>query len=105
MPDLRQTRKNIKTALAVLLGVDVVALVVLIFAARGLERFAASGTEPVVERIADKNSPGRAADESGPESDHGEPADRGLLQETLPCPGLANFHPIRQAGRRQRSDD
>jgi Tfp pilus assembly protein PilO len=29
MPDLRQTRKNIKTALAVLLGVDVVALVVL----------------------------------------------------------------------------
>jgi type IV pilus assembly protein PilO len=30
MPDLRQTRKNIKTALAVLLGVDVVAIVVLI---------------------------------------------------------------------------
>jgi len=30
MPDLRQTRKNIKTALAVLLGVDVVALAVLI---------------------------------------------------------------------------
>jgi type IV pilus assembly protein PilO len=29
MPDLRQTRKNIKTALAALLGVDVVALVVL----------------------------------------------------------------------------
>jgi type IV pilus assembly protein PilO len=29
MPDLRQTRKNIKTALAVLVGVDVVALVVL----------------------------------------------------------------------------
>jgi type IV pilus assembly protein PilO len=29
MPDLRQTRKNIKTALAVLLGVDVLALVVL----------------------------------------------------------------------------
>ena len=29
MPDLRQTRKNIKIALAVLLGVDVVALVVL----------------------------------------------------------------------------
>jgi type IV pilus assembly protein PilO len=29
MPDLRQTRKNIKTALAVLLGVDVVAMVVL----------------------------------------------------------------------------
>ena len=29
MPDLRQTRKNIKTALAVVLGVDVVALVVL----------------------------------------------------------------------------
>ena len=29
MPDLRQTRKNIKTSLAVLLGVDVVALVVL----------------------------------------------------------------------------
>jgi type IV pilus assembly protein PilO len=29
MPDLRQTRKNIKTALAVLLGVDVVTLVVL----------------------------------------------------------------------------
>ena len=28
MPDLRQTRKHIKTALAVLLGVDVVALVV-----------------------------------------------------------------------------
>ena len=30
MPDLRQTRKNIKTVLAVLLGVDVVAVVVLI---------------------------------------------------------------------------
>ena len=30
MPDLRQTRKNIKTALAVLLGVDVVAVAVLI---------------------------------------------------------------------------
>lgn len=30
MPDLRQTRKNIKTALAILLGVDVVAMVVLI---------------------------------------------------------------------------
>jgi type IV pilus assembly protein PilO len=29
MPDLRRTRKNIKTALAVLLGVDVVAVVVL----------------------------------------------------------------------------
>jgi Tfp pilus assembly protein PilO len=29
MPDLRQTRKSIKTALAVLLGVDVVAVVVL----------------------------------------------------------------------------
>jgi type IV pilus assembly protein PilO len=29
MPDLRQTRKNIKTALAILVGVDVVALVVL----------------------------------------------------------------------------
>jgi type IV pilus assembly protein PilO len=29
MPDLRQTRKNIKTALAVLLGVDVVAMAVL----------------------------------------------------------------------------
>ena len=29
MPDLRQTRKNIKTALAVLVGVDVVAMVVL----------------------------------------------------------------------------
>jgi type IV pilus assembly protein PilO len=29
MPDLRQTRKNIKTSLAILLGVDVVALVVL----------------------------------------------------------------------------
>jgi type IV pilus assembly protein PilO len=29
MPDLRQTRKNIKTALAVLLGVDVVAVAVL----------------------------------------------------------------------------
>jgi type IV pilus assembly protein PilO len=29
MPDLRQTRKNIKTALAVLLGVDVVTMVVL----------------------------------------------------------------------------
>jgi type IV pilus assembly protein PilO len=29
MPDLRKTRKNIKTALAVLLGVDVVTLVVL----------------------------------------------------------------------------
>jgi len=29
MPDLRQTRKNIKTALAVLVGVDVVALVIL----------------------------------------------------------------------------
>jgi type IV pilus assembly protein PilO len=29
MPDLRRTRRNIKTALAVLLGVDVVALVVL----------------------------------------------------------------------------
>jgi len=29
MPDLRRTRKNIKTVLAVLLGVDVVALVVL----------------------------------------------------------------------------
>jgi hypothetical protein len=27
MPDLRQTRKNIKTALAVLVGVDVVAVV------------------------------------------------------------------------------
>jgi type IV pilus assembly protein PilO len=30
MPDLRQTRKNIKTALAVLVGVDVVALLVLL---------------------------------------------------------------------------
>jgi type IV pilus assembly protein PilO len=30
MPDLRQTRKNIKAALAILLGVDVVALAVLI---------------------------------------------------------------------------
>jgi len=30
MPDLRQTRKNIKTSLAILLGVDVVALVVLL---------------------------------------------------------------------------
>jgi len=30
MPDLRQTRKKIKTSLAILLGVDVVALVVLI---------------------------------------------------------------------------
>ncbi|MFZ0769832.1 MAG: hypothetical protein WCA49_18305 [Candidatus Sulfotelmatobacter sp.] len=30
MPDLRQTRKNIKIALAVLLGVDVVAVVVLL---------------------------------------------------------------------------
>jgi type IV pilus assembly protein PilO len=30
MPDLRQTRKNIKTALAVMLGVDVVAAAVLI---------------------------------------------------------------------------
>ena len=30
MPDLRQTRKNIKTALAVLLGMDVVAVVVLL---------------------------------------------------------------------------
>lgn len=30
MPDLRQTRKNIKTALAVLLGVDIVAVVVLL---------------------------------------------------------------------------
>jgi len=30
MPDLRQTRKNIKTALAVLLGIDVIAVVVLI---------------------------------------------------------------------------
>jgi type IV pilus assembly protein PilO len=30
MPDLRQTRKNIKAALAVLLGVDVVAMAVLI---------------------------------------------------------------------------
>jgi len=29
MPDLRQTRKNIKTVLAILVGVDVVALVVL----------------------------------------------------------------------------
>jgi type IV pilus assembly protein PilO len=29
MPDLRQTRKNIKTSLVILLGVDVVALVVL----------------------------------------------------------------------------
>jgi type IV pilus assembly protein PilO len=29
MPDLRQTRKNIKTSLAILVGVDVVALVVL----------------------------------------------------------------------------
>ena len=29
MPDLRQTRKNIKTSLAILLGADVVALVVL----------------------------------------------------------------------------
>jgi type IV pilus assembly protein PilO len=29
MPDLRQTRKNIKTSLTILLGVDVVALVVL----------------------------------------------------------------------------
>jgi type IV pilus assembly protein PilO len=29
MPDLRQTRKNMKTALAVLLGVDVIAVVVL----------------------------------------------------------------------------
>ena len=29
MPDLRQTRKNIKTSLAILLGVDVVALAVL----------------------------------------------------------------------------
>jgi Tfp pilus assembly protein PilO len=29
MPDLRQTRKNIKTALAILLGVDVVAVAVL----------------------------------------------------------------------------
>ena len=29
MPDLRQTRKNIKTALAILLGVDVVAAAVL----------------------------------------------------------------------------
>ncbi len=29
MPDLRQTRKNIKTSLAILLGVDVVALVLL----------------------------------------------------------------------------
>jgi type IV pilus assembly protein PilO len=29
MPDLRQTRKNIKTSLAVLLGVDVIALAVL----------------------------------------------------------------------------
>ncbi len=30
MPDLRQTRKNIKTSLAILLGVDVVALAVLL---------------------------------------------------------------------------
>ncbi len=30
MPDLRQTRKNIKSALAVLLGVDVVAVIVLL---------------------------------------------------------------------------
>ena len=30
MPDLRQTRKNIKTALAVLVGVDIVAVVVLL---------------------------------------------------------------------------
>src|SRR6266852_1682070 len=30
MPDLRQTRKNIKTALAIMLGVDVVAAAILI---------------------------------------------------------------------------
>jgi Tfp pilus assembly protein PilO len=36
MPDLRQTRKNIKTALAVLLGVDVVAVVVLLSPLVGL---------------------------------------------------------------------
>ena len=37
MPDLRQTRKNIKIALAVLLGVDVVAAGGAVFAAGGLD--------------------------------------------------------------------
>ncbi len=37
MPDLRQTRKNIKTALAVLVGVDVVARCCIVFAAGGLD--------------------------------------------------------------------
>ena len=49
MPDLRQNRKNIKTSLAILLGVDVVALVVLFSPLVGSMRLAAPGTQPVVE--------------------------------------------------------
>ena len=49
MPDLRRTRKKLKTAIAILLGVDAVAAVVLFSPLVGSTDVPAPGIEPVVE--------------------------------------------------------
>ncbi len=59
MPDLRQTRKNIKTALGVLLGVDVLAAAVLFSPLVGSTDSRPSGTDPVAHRTAAENAASR----------------------------------------------
>ena len=57
MPDLRQTRKDIKTSLAIMVAVDVVAVAVLISPLVG-STDSRRGTQPVVERTANQDAAG-----------------------------------------------
>src|ERR1019366_753872 len=74
------------------------------FADGRLDRIAAIGTESTVERTADENPAGRAADESAGESEHREPADRGFLQEAFSQAGLADCRSRGKAWGRERGE-
>ena len=105
MPDLRQTRKNIKTALAVLLGVDVVAVVVLFSPLVGSTDSRRQELNQLWAELQTKTRQVEPLKNLDQKVNSRKPADLGLLQESLSGPGFADSHSIRQAGCGQWSND
>ena len=99
MPDLRQTRKNIKTALAVLIGVDVVAVVVLFSPLVGSTDSRRLELNQLWSELQTKTRQVEPLTNLSEESGHGAPADRGFLQEALPHAGFADSGSVGKARR------
>ena len=93
MPDLRRTRKNLKTALAIMAGVDLLAAAIYFSPLVGSAETRRQELNKLQTELDYQDAPGRAAERSAAEGRAGQSSDQRFLQEALPFPANRRFRP------------